>query len=32
MKRIGIIFDTCREIDDRTRISLMQKHGFEATF
>ena len=32
MKRIGIIFDTCEEIDDCTRVSLMQKHGFEATF
>ena len=32
MQRIGIIFDTCQEIDDRARIALMQKHGFEATF
>lgn len=32
MQRIGIIFDTCLEVDDRARISLMQKHGFESTF
>ena len=32
MQKIGIIFDTCQAVDDRTRIALMQKHGFEATF
>lgn len=32
MQKLGIIFDTCDGIDDRTRVALMQKHGFEATF
>lgn len=32
MQRLGIIFDTCSEIDDKSRISLMQKHNFVATF
>ena len=32
MQRLGIIFDTCPEVDDTSRIALMQKHGFEATF
>ena len=32
MQRLGIIFDTCLEVDDASRIALMQKHGFEATF
>ncbi len=32
MQRLGIVFDTCGEIDDKARVSLMQKHGFEATF
>lgn len=32
MQRIGIIFDTCNGIDDQARVTLMQKHGFEATF
>ena len=31
-QKIGIIFDTCREITDRERVAFMKKHGFEATF
>lgn len=32
MQKLGIVFDTCREISDRERIFFMQKYGFEATF
>lgn len=32
MQTLGIVFDTCREINDKERVAFMQKYGFTATF